>query len=206
MTLLFTSTFTVFYRGILVFFLCSCSLCFSDTKCGQIFISFKRHPKARWSAEVEEAVSERHKAFAAAHRSDEDRQGYISASRHVSSSVIAKSKAEAWQATCSSLSPKSVCSLLHCVAASFSSPSFPNYSSSRESALVLADYLRFHFSVSQPKALHSRVRGYLSVLRRATCPEEFPFAFPSPPLNFLWLSQTSSCPLPLAQTKSPIPC
>ena len=36
----------------------------------------KRHPKAWWSARV----SERHKGFAAAHRSDEDRQAYISAS------------------------------------------------------------------------------------------------------------------------------
>ena len=41
------------------------------------FIPFgriKRPPKAWWSAEVESAVSERRKAFAAAHRSDEDRQ------------------------------------------------------------------------------------------------------------------------------------
>ena len=45
----------------------------------------KRHPKACWSAEVEGPVSERRKAFAAAHRSDEDRQAYISASRHASS-------------------------------------------------------------------------------------------------------------------------
>ena len=37
------------------------------------------------------------KAFAAAHRSDEDRQAYISASRHASSD-IAKANAEAWQA------------------------------------------------------------------------------------------------------------
>ena len=34
----------------------------------------KRHLKAWWSAEVEEVVSERCKDFAAAHRSDEDRQ------------------------------------------------------------------------------------------------------------------------------------
>ena len=46
------------------------------------------------SAEVESAVSERRKAFAAAHRSDQDCQAYISASRRASS-VIAKAKAEA---------------------------------------------------------------------------------------------------------------
>ena len=54
----------------------------------------KRHPKAWWSAEVEEAVSERRKAFVAAYKSDEDHQAFISASRRTSS-VIAKAKAEA---------------------------------------------------------------------------------------------------------------
>ena len=61
------------------------------------FIPFgrnRRHPKVWWPAEVKEAVSERRKAFAAAHRSDKDRQAYISASRHASF-VIAKAKAEA---------------------------------------------------------------------------------------------------------------
>ena len=73
------------------------------------FIPFgriKRPPKAWWSAEVEKAVSERRKAYAAAHRSDVDRQAYISVSRRASS-VIAKAKTEASQTTCSSLSPKS---------------------------------------------------------------------------------------------------
>ena len=58
-------------------FICYCSLYFSSTERGQIFHFFgriKRPSKAWWSAEVEEAVSERHKAFAAAHRSDEDRR------------------------------------------------------------------------------------------------------------------------------------
>ena len=116
------------------------------------FGRIKRPPKAWWSAEVEEAVSERRKAFAAAHRSDEDRQ------------------AEAWQTTCSSLSPrsnpKSVHSLLRYIAgSSSSSSSSPNCSSPRESASVYAAYLRSHFSVSQPKALRSKARGYLSELR-----------------------------------------
>ena len=43
---------------------------------------------------MKDAVSERRKAFAAAHRSDEDRQAYISASRRALF-VIAKTKAEA---------------------------------------------------------------------------------------------------------------
>ena len=135
------------------------------------FGRIKRPPKAWWSAEVEEAVSERRRAFATAHRSDEDRQAYISASRHASS-VIAKAKAEAWQTTCTSLSPKSnpksVHSLLHSIAgspsSSSSSPNFPNCSSPRESTSVYAAYLRSHFSMSQPKALRSRARGYLTEL------------------------------------------
>ena len=96
------------------------------------------------------------------------------------SSVIAKAKAEAWQTTCSSLSPrsnpKSVPSLLRYFAgspsSSSSSPNFPNCSSLRESASVYAAYLRSYFSVSQPKALRNRARGYLSEVHRATCLEE----------------------------------
>ena len=156
------------------------SLALNAAKSSIPFGRIKRPPKAWWSAEVEEAVSERRKAFAAAHRSDEDRQAYISASRRASS-VIAKAKAEAWQTTCSSLSPKSVHSLLRSIAGSpSSSPNFPNCFSPRESASVYAAYLRSHFSVSQPKALRSRCRGYLSELRRAMCPVESHSSFYSP--------------------------
>ena len=133
---------------------------------------------------MEGAVGERRKTFAVAYRSDVDRQAYISASRRASS-VIAKAKAEAWQTTCCSLSPKSnpktVYSLLRSIAgSSSSSPNFPNCSFPRESASVYAAYLRSHFSISQPKALRSRARGYLSELRRATCPEESHSSFCSP--------------------------
>ena len=98
---------------------------------------------------------------------------------------IAKAKVEAWQTTCSSLSPrsnpKSVHSLLRSIAGSSSSSSnFPNCSSPRESASVYAAYLRSHFSVSQPKALRSRARGYLTELRRATCPVKTHSSFCSP--------------------------
>ena len=143
------------------------SLTLNAAKSSIPFGRIKRTPKTWWSAEVEQAVSERRKAFAAAHRSDEDRQAYISASRRASS-VIAKAKA--WQTTCSSLSsrsnPKSVHSLLRSTAGSPSSfsfsPNFSNCSSPRESASVCAAYLTSHFSVSQPKALRSRARGSLS--------------------------------------------
>ena len=127
-------------------------------------------------------------------RSDEDRQAYFNASRRASS-VIAKATTEAWQTTCSSLSPKSnpktVYSLLCFIASSPSSSSFssnfPNRSSPRKSTSVYAAYLRSHFSVSQPKTLRSRTRGYLSELRRATCSEESHSSFCSPysPTEFL---------------------
>ena len=125
---------------------------------------------------MESAVSERCKAFDAAHRSDEDRQAYISTFRRASS-VIAKAKAEAWQTTYSSLSPrsnpKSAHTLLRSIAgSSSSSPNFPNCFSPRESASVYAAYLRSHFSVSQPKTQRSIARGYLSEFHRATCPVE----------------------------------
>ena len=157
---------------------------------------------------VEEAVSERRKAFAAAYRSDEDRQAYISASRRALS-MIAKAKAEAWQTTCSSLSPKSnpksVHSLLRSIAGSSSSSScslnFPNCSSPRESASVYAAYLRFHFSVSQPEAT-SLSSAEPRALRRLT--RSFVLLLLS--LNFSRLPPTSPPPPPLAQTKLPIPC
>ena len=87
--------------------------------------------------------------------------------------------------------PKSVHSLLRSVAgsssSSSSSPNFPNCSSPRESVLVFADYLIFHFSVSQPKALRSRARGYYSELRQATCRVESHSSFCSPffPAEFI---------------------
>ena len=157
------------------------SLALNVIKSSIPFGRIKRHSKAWWSGEVEGAVSERCKAFVAAHSSVEDRQAYISASRRASS-VIAKAKSEEWQMTCSSLSPKlnpkTAYFLLRSIAgspsSSSSSPNFPNCSSPRESASVYAAYLRSHFFVSKPKALRSRARGYLSELRRATCPEEFP--------------------------------
>ena len=160
------------------------SLALNAAKSSIPFGRIKRHSKAWWSAEVEGAVSERRKAFDAAHRSDEDRQAYISASRRVSL-VIAKAKAVAWQTTCSSLSPKSnsksVCSLLRSVAGSpSSSSSCSNCSSPRESASVYATYLRSQISVSRPKALRSKARGYLSELRRVSCPEECHLSFCSP--------------------------
>ena len=111
---------------------------------------------------------------------------------------IAKAKAEAWPTTCSSLSPKSnlesVHSLCSIAGSSSSSPNFLNCSSPRKSASIYAAYLRFNFSISQPKALRSRARNYLSELRRATCPEESHSSFCSPfsPAKFFAASSNVS--------------
>ena len=156
--------------------------------------------------DLEEAVSERRKAFAAVHRSDEDRQ----ASRTCFVCHL-KPKTQSWQATCTSLSPKSnpryMYPLLCSVAgSSSSSPYFLNCSSPRESASVFADYLRSYFSVSQPKALRSRARGYLSELCRPRALKSLTHSFapPSPALNFLRLPLTFPRPLPLVEAKLPI--
>ena len=84
--------------------------------------------------EVEDSVSKRLETFAAAHRSNENCQTYVCASRHASSDLY-KAKAEVSQAICLFISFKSIYSLLHFIAGSFSSPSFPNCSP-RESASV----------------------------------------------------------------------
>ena len=106
--------------------------------------------------------------------------------------------------------PKSVYSLLRSLtgSSSSSSPDFPNCSSPMGSASTYANYLISQFSVSQPKALRSRTRNYLSELRRATCPEKSHSSFCSlfSLLNFSRLPQISPRPLPLAQTKLPILC
>ena len=171
------------------------------------FGRIKRHPKAWWSAEVENAVSERCKAFAAAHRSDEDRQAYISASRRVSS-VTTKAKAEAWQTTCSSLSPKSnpksVYSLLRSIACSSSSSS--NFSSPKESASVYAAYLRSHFSSSQPCVAEPEATFPSSAAPHPRKSLTRPSALLSLPMNFLRLPPTFPPPLQLVQTKLLIPC
>ena len=79
-----------------------------------------------------------------------------------------------------------LCSIAGSPSSSLSS-NFPSCSSLRESASVYVAYLRSHFSVSQPKALRSRARGYLSELRQARYPVESHSSFCSPfsPAEFL---------------------
>ena len=79
MALPLTSTLTVLHqRNTRLFLFRSAAALFTSltmnaAKSSIPFGRIKCPPKAWWSAEVEEAVSERRKAFAAAHRSDKDR-------------------------------------------------------------------------------------------------------------------------------------
>ena len=109
MTLPITLTLTVLLERntrLFLYPLLLLSLLLLTLNAPKLSISFGRikcQSQAWWFAEVEEAVSKICKTFAAAHRSDEDRRAYISAYRRASS-VMANAKAEAWHATCSSLS------------------------------------------------------------------------------------------------------
>ena len=146
------------------------SLALNVAKSSISYSRIQRQPKAWWSAKVEEAITAKRKAFAAAHISDEDRQVCIFASRRTSS-VIPKAKAEARKTTCSSLSPKSypksTHSLFRSVTGSLSSSSSsPNFSNVPfpGSRLWSSPITRDPTFLSQPKALRSKARGYLSEL------------------------------------------
>ena len=202
MTLLLILTVTLsFCRGILVLFLSSAaalftSLALNAAKSSVPFGRIKRHHKAWWSAEVEEAVSERRKAFAAAYRSDDDRQAYIFTSRRASS-VIAKAGRRLALFSYINLTLNLYILFFTRVAGSSSSP---NCSSPRESASVFAAYLRSHYHVSPLEATFPSF-AEPRALRSLTSPSAHSF----PLLNFLRLFPTFSRPLPLAHTKLPTP-
>ena len=162
---------------------------------------------------MKEAVSKRRKAFAADHRSDKDCQAYISAFRRVLS-VIAK--VEAWQATCCSLSPKSnvnlynlsfflLLALLPHLPRFLISPIVSVPESRLRSSPITRDLTFLSPSqrpcVTEPEATFPS-SAEPRALRNLTCP----FAFPSSPMNSLWLPLTSPCSLPLTHAKLPIPC
>ena len=96
--------------------------------------------------------------------------------------------------------PKTVYSVLRSIAgspsSSSSSPNFPNCYSPSKSASVHAAYLRSHFSVSQPKTLHSRARGYLSEALLA-CP-------PFPPWNLRSFTVESTLTSPCSRSDPPL--
>ena len=127
-----------------------------------------------WFPEVKDAVSQTQKAFAALIEVMKIvRLTFLSRDlSHLSSS--GQRLRHGRRHACLSLS-KIVYSLRRSVAGISSpcfSPNFPHCSFPTESASVYADYLKYHFSVSQPKVLRNRARGYLSELLLITCSEE----------------------------------
>ena len=161
------------------------SLTLNAPKSSISFGRIKRHLKAWWSAELNKAISERRKVFAAARKSDDRPSGLH---LRFPTCFVCHRQGQGCGMVDNLLfslspksNPKSVYSFLRSVAgSSSSSPNFPNCSSPSESTSEFADYLKSHFSVSQPKALRSRTKGYFSKLRRATCPEESYWCFWSP--------------------------
>ena len=138
--------------------------------------SINRSSKAWWSPEISEAVANRRKAFATAHRSEQDRQAYIAISRYTST-VIRKAKTEAWQRTCSSLSPKTrpsaVFSLLRSIAGKSSSPTdipnFPGAISPVDCANQLSNHLKSHFSQPTPKVARGGESFFMNTVRHSQC-------------------------------------
>ena len=195
MALLFTLTLTVLPQRNTPLSLFSAGVLFTfrALNAAKFSIPFghaKSQPHAWWSLEEKEAVSKRQKASAMAHRRDEDHQAYISASQQALS-VITETKAEGWQATCSSLSPISMYSLACSVPGSSSSfANFPIGFSPRESVSVFANYLRsiFLFPSQQPDVTGQETSSPSSTklhTMRSLIPP------PASPLNFSWLPTTT---------------
>ena len=164
---------------------------------------------------MESAVTERGKAFAAAHRSNEDCQAYISASRR-NSSVIAKVKAEAWQLLALLFHPSLTLNLytLSFALSQALLPRLPPLLTS-STALLPGSQLRstpltrdtsFPFLSQRPCVAEPEATSLSSAEPRALRSLTRPSALYSLPLNFLRLPPTFSPPLPLAQTKLSMPC
>ena len=178
-------------RGIFLSFstLCCCSPYHSDTECGQIFHSFRPPSNVilklggllRWKtrlvndAGISLPLTEVMKIARLTSPLLDVAPRSLSRLRHGRSNAY--------------LSLLNLCTLSFALALTLFlilSPHVPYCFSPRESALVFADHLRFHFSVSKPKALRCRSRGDLAELRRAMCPEKPHSSFFSPfsPINF----------------------
>ena len=140
------------------------SLTLNAAKSSIPFDRIKCHPKAWWSAEMEEAVSERHKAFAAAHRSDEHHQAYIYTSRVLRLSLPRPRLRHGRQLAlffCLNLTLHiNLCTLTFFLSLAL----LPPLLTSTTASLLPESRLQ--------SSTITWTRGYLSKLHRATCPEE----------------------------------
>ena len=166
------------------------------------FGRIKRPSKTWWSVEVESAVNGKRKAFAAAHRSDEDRQAYISASRQSSprpwlrhgrrpALLFYLNLYTLFFVISLTILPRLLTVLLPGNRLR-SMPIIwdPTFSFLSQRTCV-AELETTFLSSAEPRARRSLTR---------------PSAFLSLPLNFLLLPPIFPPPLPLAQTKLPISC
>ena len=92
--------------------------------------------------------------------------------------MITKAKAQSWQKTCSSLSPKTrlseVFSLLRSISGSPSPttsdlPNFPNCHTPVDCANHLSLHLQSHFSTQTPKPFRSSEKAQMNLIRTAQC-------------------------------------
>jgi len=151
------------------------SLLLNAAKVSIPFGQLGRPHKAWWSEETELAVRDRRRARSEAHRSETYHLAYVEASRKASS-VISRAKAETWQATCNTLSPRSnfcaVFNLLNTDAGKkgFSrDPEFPDSQSPKDTANIYAFYLRSHFSQQTPRLSRGTKRSFINDLRSDQC-------------------------------------
>ena len=92
--------------------------------------------------------------------------------------MISKAKAESWEKTCSSLSPKTrsseVFSLLCSISGSLSLtpsdlPNFPSCHTPVDCANQFSSHLQSHFSTQTPKPFRSTQKIYMNTIRTAHC-------------------------------------
>ena len=189
------------------------SLALNAAKSSIPFGRIKRPPKAWWSAEMKSAVSERRKAFAAAHRNDENRLRLTSPLLDTPCQSSPKPRLRYGRRFALLFHLNLTLNLITL----FFAPSLAHLpplltsptvllTSNRLRSSPLTKHPTFPFPSKRPCVAEPEATSLSSVEPRALTSLALPSALFSPLLNFLWLTSTSPHPLPLAQTKLPIPC
>ena len=186
------------------------SLALNAAKSSIPFGHIKRFPKAWWSAEAEKAVSERRKAFAVTHRSDEDCRTYIAAFDVPRQSLP---RLRHGRRLALLFYPNLILNLytLFFALSLADLPRLPLLptvllAGNRLRSMPLTWDPTFRFLSQRPCIAEPETTSLSSAEPCALRSLTRPFALLSLPLNFLRLPPTSPCSLRLAQTKLPIPC
>ena len=171
------------------------------------FISFgriKRQPQAWLSPKMEESGSERRKTFPVVHRSDEDiaRLTSLPFDMPCLSSPNPRLRQEA---TCTSLSLILILNQCTLFFVLWLVP-LPHLSPQTSPTALFPGSRLWSTPTICDLTLRNRARDYLFELQRAMCPEESHSSFCSPLAFTEFFAAAPICPLPLAQTKLPMPC